>query len=180
MLRSGAYPLAGAQRAGVAAADGAVADTAAVNSASRRFMPPDNSFSIMLPGTPEEMPMPAAARAHLGEVRLHHYHLVSGGRIYVVQAINFMSAPPDAYALMDKLQAAAVGRDGTLATTRPMGFNGYTGREVVVNLPDGGIKVARFVVFGSRVANVMVVAPAGADQRAAVDATLNTFELRDR
>lgn len=178
-VRSGTYPY-GVERAGSAAqAEGKVAaDVRAVSGAATPFSPPDKSFTVMLPGTPAEVPMPPEIRAQLGEVRVHHYQLESGGRAYIVQSINFISSAPDNFALMDKLQAAAVGRDGTLATTRPMGFNGYTGREVVVDLPDGGIRVARFVVFGSRVANVVVGAPAGKTERAAIDATLNTFELR--
>lgn len=170
-------------RAGLSGNARGAAAPLAPSAAPTAFSPSDKSFTVTLPGTPRIVPLPEGARERMGEMLFNQYELKEGGREYIVQSMNFRSSAPDANEVMDRLQAAVVGRDGRLSTTGPVGMNGYTGREVRVEVPvigggPGGLRVSRFVVHGARVASVTVVGPADAATEAAASAVMDSFELR--
>lgn len=170
-------------RAGLSGNAPGAAAPLAPSAAPTVFSPSDKSFTVTLPGTPRIVPLPEGARERMGEMLFNQYELKEGGREYIVQSMNFRSSAPDANEVMDRLQAAVVGRDGRLSTTGPVGMNGYTGREVRVEVPvigggPGGLRVSRFVVHGARVASVTVVGPADAATEAAASAVMDSFELR--
>jgi len=177
-------PAAFDPRARLGANAGGAAAPVAPSAAPTAFSPSDKSFTVTLPGTPRIVPLPDGARERMGEVLFNQYELKEGGREYIIQSMNFRSAAPDANEIMDRLQAAVVGRDGRLANAGPIGMNGYTGREVRVEVPreggPGGLRVSRFVVHGARVASVTVVGPADAATEAAASAVMDSFELRSR
>ena len=176
-------PAAFDPRAGFSGNARGAAVPSAPSAAPTAFSPSDKSFTVTLPGTPRIVPLPEGARERMGEMLFNQYELKEGGREYIVQSMNFRSTAPDANEVMDRLQAAVVGRDGRLSTTGPVGMNGYTGREVRVEVPvigggPGGLRVSRFVVHGARVASVTVVGPADAATEAAASAVMDSFELR--
>ncbi len=178
-------PAAFDPRARLGANAGGAPAPVAPSTAPTAFSPSDKTFTVTLPGTPRIVPLPDGARERMGEVLFNQYELKEGGREYIIQSLNFRSSAPDANEVMDRLQAAVVGRDGRLSTTGPIGMNGYTGREVRVEVPvlgggPGGLRVSRFVVHGARVASVTVVGPANAATEAAASAVMDSFELRSR
>jgi hypothetical protein len=143
-----------------------------------RFAPADNSFSVTVPGTPEELELTPEQVEQMGELRMHQYKLVTGARIYTMQATDYGArVPEDLGAAMDGMQASIVGRDGTLLRAGPVALGGATGREVRVQLANGAVRAARFAFKGSKFCMVAVVAANG--QRAApeIDAYLNSFQL---
>jgi uncharacterized membrane protein YhaH (DUF805 family) len=143
------------------------------------FTAPDDSFSVMLPGVPQEQPMPPEMLAQLGGIEMRHYQLVANNTVYVVQAIDYGERMAgDRYDIMDQMQQAVLGKDGTLLSARPIVLKGATGREVRVALPDGGMRAARMAVIGSKFCMVTVSAPAGAASAPAVDAVLDSFRLK--
>lgn len=142
------------------------------------FTAPDDSFSVMLPGVPEEQVMPPEMLAQLGEVDMHQYHLVAQDNVYVVQAIDYHDRmPADRFDTMDGMQQAVLGKDGTLVYAKPISLKGTNGREVRVALAGGAIRAARFAIIGTKFCMVTITAPAGAQAEPAIDAFLNSFRL---
>lgn len=143
------------------------------------FTAPDDSFTVMLPGVPEEQVMPPEMLAQLGEIDMHQYHLVSKNNVYVVQAIDYHDRmPADRFDTMDGMQQAVLGKDGTLVHAGPISLKGANGREVRVSLAGGGVRAARFAIIGTKLCMVTITAPDGAKANAAIDAFLNSFELK--
>ena len=142
------------------------------------FTAPDASFSVMLPGVPEEVTLPPSARKDLGDIELRQYQLLSQGNAYMVQSINYHDRMPDnRFDAMDSMQEAVLGKDGTLIDATPILLKGAAGRQVKVSVPGGGIRAARFAVVGTRFCMVTIRAPAGARANAQIDAFLTSFKL---
>ena len=142
------------------------------------FTAPDNSFSVMLPGVPQEITLPPAALKELGEIELHQYQLLAQGNAYMVQSINYYDSMPDnRFDAMDSMQQSVLGKDGTLLDASPILLKGASGRQVKVSLPGGGIRAARFAIVGTRFCMVTISAPAGAKASPQIDAFLHSFKL---
>lgn len=140
------------------------------------FSPADNSFKVFLPGMAEEVELSPDQVSVLGERRMHQYRLSFEGRLYTMEAIDYMANPPyDPMAEMDVIQQTIVGAEGNLIRAKPISLRGNTGREVRVRLPDGGERAARFAFVGSKYCQVMVTVPAGA--AAHIDTFLDSFQL---
>jgi len=140
------------------------------------FAPADNSFKVFLPGLAEEVELSPDQVSVLGERRMHQYRLQFEGRLYTMEAIDYLANPPyDPMAEMDVIQQTIIGAEGSLIRAKPISLRGNTGREVRVRLPDGGERAARFVFIGSKYCQVMVTVPPGA--AAHIDAFLDSFQL---
>ena len=114
----------------------------------------------------------------MGELRMHQYKLVTGARIYTMQATDYGERmPEDLAAAMDGMQASIIGADGTLVSANPVGLGAITGREVRVRLANGAVRAARFAFIGSKFCMVAVVAANGQRSVAEIDAYLNSFRL---
>ncbi len=143
-----------------------------------RFTPSDNSFSVMVPGTPDELELTPEQVEQMGELRMHQYKLVTDERIYTMQATDYGERlPENIAAAMDGMQASIVGQDGTLIHAKTIGLQRAAGREVRVRLGNGAIRAARFTFIGSKFCMVAVVAADGDKGAAEIDAFLNSFEL---
>ncbi len=143
-----------------------------------RFSPADNSFSVSVPGLPEELELTPDQVEQMGELRMHQYKLVSGTRIYTMQATDYGDRlPEDPAAAMEGMQTSIVGQDGSLVSSRQIAMRGATGREVRVRLGNGAVRAARFVFIGSKFCMVAVVAANGQKSAAEIDAYLNSFQL---
>ncbi len=146
--------------------------------ASTLFTPADNSFTVSVPGRPEELELTPDQVEQMGELRMHQYKLVTGARIYTMQATDYGArVPEDIAGAMDGMQASIVGRDGTLVSANPVALRGATGREVRVQLANGAVRAARFAFVGSKFCMVAVVAANGQRSAAEIDAYLNSFQL---
>lgn len=143
------------------------------------FRAPDGSFVVDLPGTLTELPSSAWLNAQMGNVKMHQYHLEEGGRAYLVQTLDFGTAPQDRYAMMNRAEQTVAGRDATLESSKPFLFNnGINGREVRARAPDGSLRVARVVFVGSQLVLVMM---AGADTPAnagLAELVFKSFQLK--
>lgn len=142
------------------------------------FAPADNSFKVFLPGTAEEVELSPDQVNVLGERRMHQYRLMFEGRMYTMEAIDYLANPPyDPMAEMDVIQQTIVGAEGSLIRAKPISLRGTTGREVRVRLPDGGERAARFAFIGSKYCQVMVTVPPGAGMSGHIDTFLESFQL---
>jgi hypothetical protein len=147
--------------------------------AGKLFMPADSSFSVLVPGTPEELELTPEQVEQMGELRMHQYKLVTGARIYTMQATDYGARlPEDVGAAMDGMQASIVGQDGTLVRASAVALRGAGGREVRVQLANGAVRAARFAFIGSKFCMVAVVAANGQRDAQAIDAYLNSFQLQ--
>ena len=101
------------------------------------------------------------------------------GSVFTVQAIDSHDRmPDDRFDTMDGMQQSVLGKDGTLISAKPILLKGATGREVRVALPGGGVRAARFAVYGTKFSMVSITSR-NADQAApAVDAVLESFQLK--
>lgn len=143
------------------------------------FAPADYSFTVTVPGVPEELEIAPDQVDQTGEIRMHQYRLTVDDRVYTLQATDYGTRVPlDLPAAMDEMQASLVGKDGVLIHARPVALHGATGREVRVRLPDGAVRAARFAFSGTRFCMVAVVAANGAQSAPQIDAYLASFQLK--
>jgi hypothetical protein len=143
-----------------------------------RFAPADNSFGVSVPGMPEELELTPEQVEQMGELRMHQYKLVTGARIYTMQATDYGERlPADLNGAMDGMQSSIVGQDGTLVRASAVQLRGAIGREVRVQLANGAVRAARFAFVGSKFCMVAVVAANGQQSAAEIDAFLNSFQL---
>jgi hypothetical protein len=146
--------------------------------AMTRFAPPDNSFSVSVPGTPEELELTPEQVEQMGDLRMHQYKLVTESRIYTMQATDYGSRVPENIArAMDGMQESIVGKDGKLISSTAVPMRGASGREVRVQLPNGTLRAARFAFIGSKFCMVAIVAANGPQSGADIDAYLASFQL---
>lgn len=142
------------------------------------FSPPDNSFTVHVPGMPEEVELAPDQVEQMGELRMHQYKLVSGERIYTMQATDYGSRmPADLAVAMEDMQNSIVGKDGTLVKASPVALGKVSGRDVRVQLANGAVRAARFAFVGSKFCMVAVVAANGQQSAPEIDTYLNSFQL---
>ena len=154
-------------------------DQAALLAGGHVFTPADNSFSVTVPGTPEELELTPEQVEQMGELRMHQYKLVTDTHIFTMQATDYGArAPANIGAAMDGMQASIVGQDGTLIKASPVPLRGAVGREVRVQLTNGAVRAARFAFIGSKFCMVAVVAANGKQSASEIDAFLDSFELK--
>ena len=189
MLMSGdeapdSEPLARQEQAAVAprpteSAAPALPDQAELLAGGHLFTPADNSFSVTVPGMPEELELTPEQVAQMGELRMHQYKLVTDTHIFSMQATDYGArVPANIGAAMDGMQASIVGQDGTLIKAAPVALRGASGREVRVQLANGAVRAARFAFIGSKFCMVAVVAANGKQSASEIDAFLHSFELK--
>lgn len=140
------------------------------------FMTEDASVIVDMPGTPEQIQIPAGMRAQIPG-RMQMYQLSADGRAYMVQIIDFGSIKLDLASAMDAMQQSVIGRDGALIESKLILMNGFKGREVRVSLPGGMVRAARFVIVGAKVRSVIIVAGSDPASTAAIDSYLASFRL---
>jgi hypothetical protein len=162
----------------VAAAPAVTAAALPAESTAIRFAPADNSFGVSVPGMPEELELTPEQVEQMGELRMHQYKLVTGARIYTMQATDYGERlPADLNGAMDGMQSSIVGQDGTLVRASSVQLRGAIGREVRVQLANGAVRAARFAFVGSKFCMVAVVAANGQQSAAEIDTFLNSFQL---
>lgn len=140
------------------------------------FMTEDASVIVDMPGTPEQVQIPAAMRAQIPG-RMQMYQLSAEGRAYMVQIIDFGSISLDHAGALDAMQQNVVGRDGALIESKLILMNGFKGREVRARLPGGMVRAARFVIVGAKIRSVMIMAGSDPASTAAIDSYLASFRL---
>ncbi len=142
------------------------------------FTPADKSFTVSVPGMPEELELTPEQVEQMGELRMHQYKLVTDHHIYTMQATDYGARVPESIgAAMDGMQASIVGKDGTLVKVTPIALRGGSGREVRVQLANGAVRAARFAFVGSKFSMVAVVAANGKQSAPEIDAFLHSFQL---
>jgi uncharacterized membrane protein YhaH (DUF805 family) len=157
---------------------GAGAKAKITATAGKPFMLANGSFSVVLPGTPEEIEMPPAMLSQLGGVELHQYQLMAQDNLYMLQSIDYGDRMPDnRFDAMDAMQDSLLGKDGRLVESSPILLKGTTGRQVRIALPNGGVRAARFAVVGATFCMVSITARDGVGAAPAIDAFLQSFKL---
>jgi uncharacterized membrane protein YhaH (DUF805 family) len=146
--------------------------------ASQVFTVPDGSFSVRLPGVPQEVPLPSAMASELGDIKLQHFQLVAHDNVYLIQSIDYGDRMPDnRFDAMDGMQESVIGKDGTLLEATPILLGNTSGRQVKVRVGANGLRAARIAVVGSRFFMVSISTPDGAGSGPAIDAFLRSFTL---
>lgn len=141
------------------------------------FAPPNNSFSVSLPGLAEEVELSPDEVALIGHLPTNHYRLLFDGVLYRMEATDYITrSPEEVRAEMDARQNSVVGKDGRLLSVKEIDFAGAKGREVRVRMATGGVRAARFVFVGSRLSMVTVTAENGEKAAPRVDAFLDSFK----
>ncbi|HEX8612230.1 MAG TPA: DUF805 domain-containing protein [Telluria sp.] len=137
----------------------------------------DGAMTIAFPAKPKEVAAPAGADARLGSGGVKQLSANLKGSVYSVQVIDLGQAPPDAEALLQRMQETAIGREGKLlsdATQRRLGS--HAAREIKVLLPGGKMRWAKLTAVGPMMYMAVVEAPdAKPEQEAMV--FLNSFVL---
>ena len=141
------------------------------------FTVPDGSFSVELPGAPQEVVIPKVVRDSLGKVTMRQFKLARAGRVYMVQSIDYGRPPANPELALIAMQSSVVGRDGEMVSAAPVILNGATGREVRADLPGGMVRAARFALVGSKVCMVMIAVKDKPESVAHIDAFLQSFNL---
>lgn len=137
-----------------------------------------NSFSVSVPGLPEELELSPEQVRRMGGIETHQYRLRTAEGIYRMEVSVYRAgALQDSAAAMDLAQAAIVGADGTLIRATPLSLGGAAGREVRVRLPNDAERAARFVFVGNNFYVAMVTVPNGRHSAARIDAFLDSFKL---
>jgi hypothetical protein len=145
---------------------------------SQPFTAADGSFSVSLPGTPEQVALAPEMASQLSGIALHQYRLLAQDDLYMVQSIDYGERMPDtSIDAMGQMQAAVVGKDGRLLESKPVQLKGTTGRQVKVALPGGGVRAARFAILGSKFFMVSISAPDASRANPAIDTFLDSFKL---
>ena len=141
------------------------------------FTVPDGSFSVELPGAPQEVVIPKVVRDSMGKVTMRQFKLARGGRVYMVQSIDYGRPPADPELALIGMQSSVVGRDGEMVSAAPVNLNGARGREVRADLPGGMVRAARFALIGSKVCMVMIAVKDKPESLAHVNAFLESFAV---
>lgn len=141
------------------------------------FTVPDGSFSVELPGAPQEVVIPKVVRDSMGKVTMRQFKLARAGRVYMVQSIDYGRPPADPERALIALQSSVVGRDGEMVSAAPVKLNGARGREVRADLPGGMVRAARFALVGSKVCMVMIAVKDKPESLAHVNAFLESFAV---
>ena len=144
-----------------------------------RFAVPDGSFSVELPGQPQQVVIPKVVRDSMGKVVMHQFKLARSGRVYMVQAIDYGKKPADIKAALDGMQASVTGRDGVLVSSTPITVAGGAGREVRAELPGGMLRAARFALVGSKVCMVMIAVQDKPSTLPYIDDVLQSFVVNE-
>lgn len=146
--------------------------------AFHHFVPWDNSFSVTLPGTAEEVELSPDQVAQLDGLPANFYRLHVDGVAYDMSTIHFGARmPPNLTEEMDHRQQLVVGSDGRLMSAKPVMFGTWAGREVRVRLADGSERLARYVFTADKFHMLMVSTPAGMAATTQINSTLHSFQL---
>ena len=178
MLAAGGYALMQKNRPDARSSSAiAAAPVFEKDPASAIFTVPDGSFSVELPGAPQEVVIPKVVRDSLGKVSMRQFKLARAGRVYMVQSIDYGKPPANPELALIAMQTSVVGRDGEMVSAAPVILNGAKGREVRADLPGGMVRAARFALVGSKVCMVMIAVKDKPESLAHVNAFLESFEL---
>ncbi|NHZ88544.1 DUF805 domain-containing protein [Massilia sp. CCM 8733] len=137
----------------------------------------DGAMTIAFPAKPNEVPVPAGVSERLGSGGVQQLGATLKGTVYSVQVIDLGQTPPDAEALLQRMQDTVVGADGELvsgATQRRLGS--YAAREVKVRARGGKMRWAKMTTAGTRMYMAMAESPDAKSEQAA-EAFLNSFIL---
>lgn len=146
--------------------------------AFHHFIPWDNSFSVNLPGTAEEVELSPDQVAQLDGLPANFYRLHVDGVAYDMSTIHFGARmPPNIAEEMDHRQQLVVGSDGKLMSAKPIVLGGFQGREVRVRLADGSERLSRYVFTTDKFHMLMVTTPAGMAATTQINQVLHSFQL---
>lgn len=143
-----------------------------------RFVPWDNSFTVTLPGTAEEVELSPDQVEQLDGLPANFYRLRVDGVAYDMSTLHFGARMPANLAEeMDHRQQLVVGTDGKLMSSTPVMLGAWAGREVRVRVADGSERLARFAFTADKFHMLMVSTPAGMAAIPAINQVLNSFQL---
>lgn len=141
------------------------------------FSPWDNSFSVRLPGLPEEVELSPDEVTRMDGLPANFYRLQHDGVTYEMTVIQYADGmPPDLNAEMNFRQKLIVG-EGTVAAARPLPM-GTLAREIQIRVGAGAVRTARLVIHGARLCIVSVTMRPGAAGAASASTALASFQLQ--
>jgi hypothetical protein len=130
------------------------------------FSPPDKSFSITMPGVPEDK---------VGSTSISHSFEFKSPNGAGYQVYYRDDVPGDHAQVLNSFAEMVKGKDGTVLWDKNLTNNGYHSRNVRVRLPNGFINEANIFFNKSRVYFVFITVPKGDQFNPLIDAYLNSF-----
>lgn len=121
------------------------------------FSPPDNRYSISMPGTPIEQEAPAAE----GVFNNHTYSVTSGKIQYAITSFDLAVRPADPTYFLDTIKAGMVGQGKgkiSVINENSIQVEGNAGRSVTLSAP-GAVKKVDFFLVGKTVYIIEAGAP---------------------
>jgi uncharacterized membrane protein YhaH (DUF805 family) len=124
---------------------------------SMAFSPADRSFTVNLPGKPQEVEMPEATLRKAGLAAMHIYTLDTLDEKYFIQVADFPVEPDDRSIALDRVRDNFMRRDrAVLVWEKLVRVDGKAGRDVRIGLPTGSNQDFRFLFIGTRLYVAMI------------------------
>ena len=145
---------------------------------------PDGSFSVQMPGTPEEQKQ-ALYNDLFGNFTAYIYAVDYDSTTYMVvftqypESISAISTP---FELLDNARDGAVANvQGTLVDEKVIRLGDYPGKEITIRLPAAGMLAdVRMYVVDTRLYQVMVTSPEANFSQKAADTFLDSFAIIEK
>ncbi len=145
-----------------------------------KFSPPDNSFSVLMHGTPTVKVLEANQAANFKGG--NSYDLHADGRLYLVAYFDYFISPPGMHSdSLDRFRDTYVkGAKGQLVSEESIMLDGNTGREFIMTNPMGTSTRVRIFIKEKRAYVAAVEVQTDADARApAVIDFLDSFHIAE-
>ena len=144
------------------------------------FTGPEGDFTVFLPGTPIQENQ--QVETDVGEVTVSLFQLPFGNFGYVVAYSDYPMDVIQSYGtqiILDGARNAAVtNTGGTLLDEQEIEIEGYPGRQIKVQSPDGeGIAQARMYLVGTRLYQIYVASPSTEANSQDISKYLESFTL---
>jgi hypothetical protein len=143
----------------------------------KEFSPPDGRFTATFPGTPK-----LQTKQAMGQTIQMYILELSWGQFAYSVAYNDLGVDAEAMGGKAVLEGAARGLGGNIKSQKDLRLQGHPGKEVVVEMQQGGITMVltnRIYVVKNRMYQVVVAGVKGKEPPASFPRFLDSFKLKD-
>lgn len=143
--------------------------------ARQSFSPPDNSFSVELPGKPLKAVVPERP----DDVEdMYVYTLNTPDHKYLIESVLFFKTPPDENeALTESVAPFLTNKKVELVSEKRTQVNGIPAHDIRYRLPNGIQRDFRIMFKGRRFYTLMIETPSDKDDQMEIDQFLDSIRL---
>jgi hypothetical protein len=145
-----------------------------------QFSPPDQSFSVMMPGAPSVKVLEAKPEVNFKGG--NSYQVQSDGRLFMTGYFDYSVSPPGMHSdSLDRFRDMFVaGTKGQLISEDTVMLDGNTGREIIIKNPSGSSTRVRIFIKEKRAFIAGVEVHTDTDANApTVNDFLNSFHIKE-